>query len=243
MKHTSTVLEPSIPFHTRVKLVHAEDIANDKIRTHDLTLEVISIANQLQSQNLDMQQSEKLCFTQTRDPNTKQKPAYKTYCAYCHRTNNSNSVCFKKQRDDEDKTDTYARSQSPQKSFVHYFRSSSCENNSYRTNKPTDPFDRYPRRSTSRHSNSIRNVSQNRYRSSSRDRYRYDRTATPQSNYTDRNQTSRQFIIAFAVADIKYNFLGTTFYEEYISNINIQDITLQFNYKSKDRPNTTKFRS
>ena len=49
VKHTSTVLEPSIPFHTLVKLVDAEDIANDKIRTHDLTLEVNSITNQLQT--------------------------------------------------------------------------------------------------------------------------------------------------------------------------------------------------
>ena len=38
VKHTSIVLEPSIPFHTLVKLVDAEEIANDKIRTHDLTL-------------------------------------------------------------------------------------------------------------------------------------------------------------------------------------------------------------
>ena len=40
VKHTSTVLEPSIQFHTLVKLVDAEDIANDKNKTHDLTLEV-----------------------------------------------------------------------------------------------------------------------------------------------------------------------------------------------------------
>ena len=33
VKHTSTVLEPSILFHTLVKLVDAEDITNDKIRT------------------------------------------------------------------------------------------------------------------------------------------------------------------------------------------------------------------
>ena len=52
MKHISTVLEPSLPFHTLVKLVHVEYIANDKIRTHDLTLEVNCIVNQLQSQNL-----------------------------------------------------------------------------------------------------------------------------------------------------------------------------------------------
>ena len=110
VKHTSTVLEPSIPFPTLVKLVDAEDIANDKIRTHDLTLEVNSITNQLQSQNLETQQSEHLMFTQPRDHNNKQKPTYKKYCSYCHKTNHSISACFKKQRDDEDKRDAYARS-------------------------------------------------------------------------------------------------------------------------------------
>ena len=49
MKHTSTVLEPSIPFHTLVKLVDAEDIANDKNRPHDLTLEVNNNTKQLQN--------------------------------------------------------------------------------------------------------------------------------------------------------------------------------------------------
>ena len=32
-----------LSFHTLVKLVDAEDIANDEIRTHDFSLEVISI--------------------------------------------------------------------------------------------------------------------------------------------------------------------------------------------------------
>ena len=64
-------------------------------------------------------------FTQTRDQNNKNKPAYKKYCSYCHRTNHSISACFKKQRDDEDKRQAYARSKSPQKSFVQYFRSPS----------------------------------------------------------------------------------------------------------------------
>ena len=94
VKHTSTVLEPSVPFHILVKLVDAEDIANDKIRTHDLTLEEISITNQLQSQNLETQQSEHLIITQPRDPNNKHKPSYKKYCSYCHRTNQSISACF-----------------------------------------------------------------------------------------------------------------------------------------------------
>ena len=79
VKHTSTVLEPSRPFHTLVKLVDAEDIANDKIRTHVLTPEVNSIANQLESQNFETQQPEHPMFTQSRDPKNKHKPACKKY--------------------------------------------------------------------------------------------------------------------------------------------------------------------
>ena len=143
VKHTSTVLEPSIPFHTLVKLVDAEDIANDKIGTNDLALEINNITKQLNTQTLDPSSQEQLMFTQPKDPNNKNKPAYKKYCSYCHRTNHSISACFKKQRDDEDKREAYARSKSPQKSFVQYFRSPS--------NDKTKHFDnRYRSRSTSR---------------------------------------------------------------------------------------------
>ena len=125
VKHTSTVLEPSIPFHTLVKLVDAEDFANDKIRTHDHALEINNITKQLNTQTFDPSSQEQLLFTQPKDPNNKNKPAYTKYCSYCHRTNHSISACFKKQRDDEDKREAYARSKSPQKSFVQYFRSPS----------------------------------------------------------------------------------------------------------------------
>ena len=114
VKHTSTVLEPSIPFHTLVKLVDAEDIANDKIRTHDLALEINNNTKQLNTQTLDHPSQEQLMYTQPKDPNNKNKPAYKKYCSYCHRTNHSISACFKKQRDDQDKREAYARSKSPQ---------------------------------------------------------------------------------------------------------------------------------
>ena len=53
VKHTSTVLEASIPFHTLVKLVDAEDIANDKIRTHDLALKINDITKQLNTQTFE----------------------------------------------------------------------------------------------------------------------------------------------------------------------------------------------
>ena len=75
VKHTSTVLEPSIPFHT---------------------------LPQITSINLPIK-----------------------FCSYCHRTIHSISACFKKQQDDEDKRDAYARSKSPQKAFVQYFHSPS----------------------------------------------------------------------------------------------------------------------
>ena len=77
VKHTSTVLEPSIPFHTLVKLVDAEDIANDKIRTHDLALEINNITKHLNTQTLDHPSQEQLMYTQPKDPNNKNKPAYK----------------------------------------------------------------------------------------------------------------------------------------------------------------------
>ena len=114
VKHTSTVLEPSIPFHTLVKFVDAEDIANDKIRTHDLALEINNITKQLNTQTLEPSSQEQLMFTQLKDPNNKNKPAYKKYCSYCHRTNHSIPAYFKKQRDDEDKRDAYAQSKFPQ---------------------------------------------------------------------------------------------------------------------------------
>ena len=69
VKHTSTVLEPSIPFHTLVKLVDAEDIANDKIRTHDLALEVKNITKQLHTQTFEPSSQEKLMFTHPKDLN------------------------------------------------------------------------------------------------------------------------------------------------------------------------------
>ena len=180
MKHTSTVLEPSIPFDTLVKLVDAEDIANDEIRTHDLTYEVNNITKQLQTQTLDSSQQEQLMFTQPRDPNNKIKPAYKKYCSFCHKTNHSISACFKKQRDDEDKKDAYARSKSLQKSFVKYFRSPS--------NDRTKRYDtRYRSRSTSRNIYySKNNNSQNRYRSTSRDRFTYDKNTPPPQNTRSR---------------------------------------------------------
>ena len=55
------------------------------------------------------------------------------------------------------------------------------------------------------------------------------------------DEDSRYFSVPFAVADIKYNILGTPFFEDNIQNINIQDFTLEFKYQSKTHPNYAKF--
>ena len=54
---------------------------------------------------------------------------------------------------------------------------------------------------------------------------------------------SHQFTILFAEADIKYNILGTPFFEEMIQYINIQEFTLQFKQQSTQYPNFLKFTS
>ena len=51
------------------------------------------------------------------------------------------------------------------------------------------------------------------------------------------DDNSRYFSVPFAVADIKYNNLGTPFFEDNIQNINIQDFTLEFKYQSKTHSN------
>ena len=55
------------------------------------------------------------------------------------------------------------------------------------------------------------------------------------------DDNSLYFSVPFAVADIKYNILGTPFFEDNIQNINIQNFTLEFKYQSKIHPNHAKF--
>ena len=68
----------------------------------------------------------------------------------------------------------------------------------------------------------------------------HNRTLTLNTTNVD---YSRHLIIPFAAADIKYNIIGTLFFEEFIQNINIQDFTLQFKHPSSDFPNSVKFTS
>ena len=55
------------------------------------------------------------------------------------------------------------------------------------------------------------------------------------------DDNSRYFSVLFAVAVIKYNIVGTPFFEDNIKNINIQNFILEFKYQSKTHPNYAKF--
>ena len=100
VKHVSRVLEPSIPFHTLVRHVDSEDIANEKIRTNDLALEINKVSIEDDTNN-EESENDHIMVTQSGGPNNKSKPAYKKYCCYCHKNNHRISNCYQKQSEEE----------------------------------------------------------------------------------------------------------------------------------------------
>ena len=184
-KHVSTLLEPSIPFHTLVRHVDPEDIADEKIRTNDLALEMNKIS--IENDNNDKESDHyHIMVTQSGDPNIKGKPAYKNYCSYCHKSNHGVSNCYQKQRDEEYQRYKNQRSRTPQQSFVQYFRSkpsNSQENrneNKYDYSSKDNDRNRYNQnysyhndryKNNNRYRSNSREYSQNNYQSNSRQRY------------------------------------------------------------------------
>ena len=206
VKHVSTLLEPSIPFHTLVRHVDSEDIANEKIRTNDLALEINKVSLEDDNSKKEFENEDHIMVTQSGDPNNKSKPAYRKYCSYCHKNNHSISNCYQKQRDDEYHKHNNQRSRTPQQSFVQYFRSKP-NNPQENQNKNTNIYssdndrnkynqnyfnDRY--RNNDRYRSNSRETLQNNYRSNSRQRY-YNRSRSPYrsrfDNYYQRRTPSR----------------------------------------------------
>ena len=96
VKHISSSLEPSIPFHSFVNMVDSEDIRLEKIKTQELSLEINSLSNAFQ-QNTTIQDTPPATpQTQAVDPNNKSKPQFKKYCSFCHKNNHSVSTCFRR---------------------------------------------------------------------------------------------------------------------------------------------------
>ena len=120
VKHVSTLLEPSIPFHTLVRHNDPQDIAIEKIRTNDLALETNKVSIEDNTNNKESEHDH-IMVTQSGDPNNKSKPAHKEYCSNCHKNNHGISNCYQKQRDEVYQRYTNQRSRTPQQSFVQYF--------------------------------------------------------------------------------------------------------------------------
>ena len=174
-KHVSTLLEPSIQFHTHVGHVDSEDIANEKIKTNDLALEINKVSLEDDTNKTEFAHEDHIMVTQSGDPNNKSKPAYKKYCSYYHKNKHSISNCYPKQRDDEYQKYNNQRSRTPQQSFVQYFRSK--PNNSQGTrNDNTNPYS-----SDNDRNKYNQNYYNDRYRNN--DRYRSNSREYPQNNY------------------------------------------------------------
>ena len=81
VKHVPTLLEPSKPFHTLVRHVDSEDIANEKIRTNDSALEINKVSIEDDTNNKESE-NDNIMVTQSGDPNNKRKPAYKNFVLF-----------------------------------------------------------------------------------------------------------------------------------------------------------------
>ena len=118
-------------------ICHSEDIANEKIRTNDLALEINKISLDNDNNNKELEHDH-IMVTQPGDPNNKSKPAYKKHCTYCHKNNHGVSNCYQKQRDEEYQKDRNPRPRPPQQSFVQYFLSKPSNSQDNRTDNKTD---------------------------------------------------------------------------------------------------------
>ena len=59
--------------------------------------------------------------------------------------------------------------------------------------------------------------------------------------HTSLHGNTRTLVIPFAVANIKYNILGTPFFEKYVKTLNIESMSLTFNTPHESRINTFPF--
>ena len=94
VKHTSTLLEPSIPFHTLIKLLDSEDIANERIRTNDLSLEINTLADKLDSTIIE--DTEHINFINRNAELTKVNHHLKNIVNIVTATNHSISSCIQR---------------------------------------------------------------------------------------------------------------------------------------------------
>ena len=117
-------MEPSIPFHTLVKLVDSEGITKKKFAL-GLPLGNNNVTSKLESQNFSGETYDsktEAWFTQTGDPNNESNSQTLKYCFFSQ----VQSLRFKRSsqttRREIKKRNCCSRSQTPPKSFNQYFK-------------------------------------------------------------------------------------------------------------------------
>ena len=186
VKHISSSLEPSIPFHSLVNMVDSEDITLEKIKTQELSLEINNLSNTFQ-QNTTIQDSPpEPPQVQVMDPNNKSKPQFKKYCSFCHKNNHSVSTCFRRLNMLKE---SKPQSRSPTPTFYQHFKNPS--NKPHYSRHRSRSYSNPPRKS----SRDTRYQSRSYSRSHSRPRYNtktYSRTYPPYHN-RDRSRYDKHY--------------------------------------------------
>ena len=266
VKHVSTLLEPSIPFHTLVRHVDSEDIANEKKRTNDLALEINKVSIEDNTNNKGSEHDH-IKVTHSGDPNNKSKPAYKKYCSHCHKNNHGISSCYQKQRDEEYQRYKNQRSGTPQQSFVQYFRSkpsnsqenrnenkriindySSRDNDRNRSNQNNHSYYKDRCRNNDRYRSNSRDYSQNNYRSNSRQRY-YNRSPSPHpskslyENYYQKRTPSRSPYRSPYRKNCNYRYNSLSRYRSRSQSQGNSFRRYNYPYRSPSRPRVYRSRS
>ena len=77
VNHNSSSHERSILFHTLVNMVDSEDITLEKIKTQELSLEIINLSNTFQQNTTIQGTPTETPQIQAVDPNNKSKPQFK----------------------------------------------------------------------------------------------------------------------------------------------------------------------
>ena len=93
--YTSIVMEPSIPFHTRVNFFDAQ--VKTKEKSLDQPLEIDDITSNLETQIFSAETFDpnpEIMFKQTIDLNIRSKPQFRKHCTFCHKSNHSISIFF-----------------------------------------------------------------------------------------------------------------------------------------------------
>ena len=181
VKHISSSLEPSILFHSLVNMVDSEDITLEKIKTQELSHEILLLSNTFQ-QNTTVQDSpSEPPQVQVIDPNSKSKLQFKKYCSFCHKNNHSVSTCFRRlnilnesKPQSRSPTPTFYQPFKNPSNITRYPRSRSHSNPSRRSSRDTRYQSRSYSRSHSRPGYNNKTTSRTYSPYHNRDRIQYD---------------------------------------------------------------------